>query len=785
MASSDWIEVQRLAAEFQRAQLSSALQKLSERNCIEIVSKLIDLKLIDVFYTNDGKEYITLEQLSREICDELYLHGGRISLTDLVPILNISYHAIESRAQNISQTKPEIHLVSGQLIDDDHLDHIAEEINENLQQTGQITVVELTKQYELPMEFILQQIRKRLGTIIQGQQDKYDHHVFFTEGFLARNRARIRGALSAITVPTSVSAIIAQNKLPERLFFAVADELISTKRIQASLSGGRQANVATFIPDVHSRSQNEWIDNFLKQNGYLEYAALTRLGLGDPKSFCRKRFRETSLLYLSSCCVGSYILQQIEAAVEEALVSQSWVEVLPLLPSVFDEEDAEQIIQHVLKNSQNLPGKDALVIGHSAVTSNAYVQNLRLIFKPMIEEKASEVVASGDYLQALADQRNAKEKSFKPEQSNEKKDRKDERRKKANEGKLGGGTQGRETKTRATKKKYQKGKNDSDDEGEEEFVGGSSSASTELQFMSLDKISNVLRKQESLSDAPDEFVEDIAQRLYPSLQSSFQEAARLAFEAVLSATSGQRRQTHSELQNKVQLLLQNIKQGEKAIQFFASLDIQQQLSRHLLKTAGSELVNELVSYVSQDTNVANDSKDLSLEARQKIINGLPQNIRVPLQGLHKASQGSIIEEFLSEADVALTACDVVLRKADKKKDKTIPIQQRHMLIEQLNAAQDAALVLHVAVLLLFHTVTQTVLNASGRFVPYIISFLQSHLPQSIGELLSELQGLVIQELTSKGDEELLETVRQKMENLIPRVREAAVAYKKSIAITQE
>lgn len=128
------------------------------------------------------------------------------------------------------------------------------------------------------------------------------------------------------------------------------------------------------------------------------------------------------------------------------------------------------------------------------------------------------------------------------------------------------------------------------------------------------------------------------------------------------------------------------------------------------------------------------------KARQKIINGLPLNIRVPLQGLHKASQGSIIEEFLSEADVALTACDVVLRKADKKKDKTIPIQQRHVLIEQLNAAQDAALVLHVAVLLLFHTVTQTVLNASGRFVPYIISFLQSHLPQSIGELLSELQG---------------------------------------------
>nr|CAG4636818.1 EOG090X0267 [Ceriodaphnia reticulata]SVE72800.1 EOG090X0267 [Ceriodaphnia reticulata] len=778
MASSDWIEVQRLAAEFQRAQLSSALQKLSERNCIEIVSKLIELKLIDVFYTNDGKEYVTLDQLSREICDELYLHGGRISLTELVPILNISYHAIESRAQDISQTKPEIHLVSGQLIDDDHLDRIAEEINETLQQSGQITVVELTKQYELPIDFILQQLRSRLGTIIQGQQDKYDQHVFFTDGFLARNRARIRGALSAITVPTSVLSIITQNKLPERLFFAVVEELINTKRIHASLSGGRQANVATFIPDIYSRSQNEWIDNFLKQNGYLEYAALNRLGLSDPKSYCRKRFKETPLLYLSSCCVGSNILEQIEAAIEEALASKSWVEILPLLPSVFDEEDAEQIIQNVLKNSQSLPEKDAIVIGHSSVTSNAFIQNLKPIFNIMIEEKAKEAVASGAYLQAQAGQRNAKGKAFKPEQSNEKKDKKEERRKKANEGKVGGGVQGRETKTRSTKKKYLKGKNDSDEEGEEEFAG-SSSGNSELEFMSLDEISNVLRKQESVTDAPDELVEDIAARLYKPLQSSFQEAARIAFEALLSSTSGQRRQTHGELQERVQVLLQSIKQGEKAIEHFSSLDTQQQLSRHLLKTSGSELVNELVSYVSQDTNVANDSKDLSFEARQKIIKGLPQNLRTPLQGLHKATQGANVEEFLTETESALSACDIVLRKVDKKKDKAVASQQRHVLIDQLNAATDYALILHVAALLLFHTVTQTVLNASGRFVPQIITFLHSHLPDSMSELLSTFQGLVIQELTSKGDEELLESVRQKMESLVPQVREAAVTFKKS------
>ena len=59
-----------------------------------------------------------------------------------------------------------------------------------------------------------------------------------------------------------------------------------------------------------------------------EYDALSRLGIPDPKGYCRKRFKESPLLLLSSCCVGSQILEQIEGAIEEALVSQSWVDIM-------------------------------------------------------------------------------------------------------------------------------------------------------------------------------------------------------------------------------------------------------------------------------------------------------------------------------------------------------------------------------------------------------------------------------------------------------------------------
>ena len=193
----------------------------------------------------------------------------------------------------------------------------------------------------------------------------------------------------------------------------------------------------------------------------------------------------------------------------------------PLLPSVFNDEDAEQIIRDVLKNSSNPLFKDSLVIGHSAVTSNSFVNSLKPVFDPLIQEKAKEVVASGAYLQSQADQRSAKMKSGASKtqgDGGEKiKDRKEERRKKASEGKAGGGVQGRETKTKATKKKYLKGRNDSDDEGEDE-VGGTSSersaSSFELVFMSPEEIGRIVRKQESVADAPDEFIEEIAARLH-------------------------------------------------------------------------------------------------------------------------------------------------------------------------------------------------------------------------------------------------------------------------------
>ena len=52
------------------------------------------------------------------------------------------------------------------------------------------------------------------------------------------------------------------------LFIAILEELVSTGRLAGSLTGGRH-DKAMYVPDVYVKAQNDWVDNFYKQNGYL------------------------------------------------------------------------------------------------------------------------------------------------------------------------------------------------------------------------------------------------------------------------------------------------------------------------------------------------------------------------------------------------------------------------------------------------------------------------------------------------------------------------------------
>lgn len=60
---------------------------------------------------------------------------------------------------------------------------------------------------------------------------------------------------------------------------------------------------------------------------FLEFDALSRLGIPDAVSYIRKRYKTAQLLFLKAACVGQGLVDQVEASVEEAISSGTWVDI--------------------------------------------------------------------------------------------------------------------------------------------------------------------------------------------------------------------------------------------------------------------------------------------------------------------------------------------------------------------------------------------------------------------------------------------------------------------------
>lgn len=54
---------------------------------------------------------------------------------------------------------------------------------------------------------------------------------------------------------------------------------------------------------------------------------MVRLGIPDPTSYIRKRFKSSKLLFLRAACVGQTLVDQVEASVEEAVNSATWTDI--------------------------------------------------------------------------------------------------------------------------------------------------------------------------------------------------------------------------------------------------------------------------------------------------------------------------------------------------------------------------------------------------------------------------------------------------------------------------
>lgn len=101
------------------------------------------------------------EEIEGEVC-----RLGRVSLVDLAATLGVELIHCERQAQQIVGNNTDLSLVQGEILAATYWDSVAEEINETLQEAGQISVGELARQFNVGAELLTGVLGSRLGTLV-------------------------------------------------------------------------------------------------------------------------------------------------------------------------------------------------------------------------------------------------------------------------------------------------------------------------------------------------------------------------------------------------------------------------------------------------------------------------------------------------------------------------------------------------------------------------------------------------------------------------------------------
>ena len=345
-------------------------------------------------------------------------------------------------------------------------------------------------------------------------------------------------------------------KLSPILLLGIVTELIASKRLSGSLSG------RTYIPEIYAKTQLEYVENFYKMNGYLDYSTLSRLGISNAQSYLQKRFGD-ELCYLNTCAVGQMLNFQVESSIEECILNNSWVDLVPVMPTILSESDVNLLITKTLEQNKNL-SEPTIVLSDTVVVSKAFIEKCEEIFTPIMNKKADEELKSGHLLSVLSAQKSARAESLVDDKRGESTAKSQKKgNKKAGGG--GAGSQGREVKTKNVKKKYKPGakqsaRDDSDDETQ-----------NEIQFLNVDEITDILEKNIANADecSPD-FIREIAVYMSDRLRDNYESIARNVFTLSFSSATAKAKKSFADVQRNVNQIYSNILMFKKGIEILTN-----------------------------------------------------------------------------------------------------------------------------------------------------------------------------------------------------------------------
>ncbi|VDM18276.1 unnamed protein product, partial [Hydatigera taeniaeformis] len=285
---SNWSEIRNLAEKLRSVQSAGSTHYLSERICVDIVSYLINSGRLRLIRSVDGRAFLTENELFKEIVEELAAHRGRVSLLELSKSLEMECSIIELHVSKLLSNHCEYLddqclLIAGELMTKSFVRRITEEIRDRLEFRGVMSMIDLVRIYNFAPQFLASIISDHSGVLFDVSRDG---DKLYTNLYLDKQESKILGYLSAVITPTSLIDCGSKLDIPPKVLSRLTGTLISVGKLKGALTAGK----SIYTPLCYRKAQDAFVSDFVKQNGYVDWAIVQRVGIPDPSSYLRSRF---------------------------------------------------------------------------------------------------------------------------------------------------------------------------------------------------------------------------------------------------------------------------------------------------------------------------------------------------------------------------------------------------------------------------------------------------------------------------------------------------------------
>jgi hypothetical protein len=263
--------------------------------------------------------------------------------------------------------------------------------------------------------------------------------------------------------------------------------------------------------------------------------------------------------------------------------------------------------------------------------------------------------------------------------------------------------------------------------------------------------------------------------LNSGLQDEYQMVLKEAFDKFMSEKCGKKSQ--EEVLEKLFKMVTMFHLYTEGLNLFEG-DTKNQLEKFLLKSFGQEIVVAATTFLLMEAGLDENSL---VSTYNKVlatcififfyisqIGDLPEGkVKDAMLSLGKASDVEIFSQYLE---------DIVppVKKSAKStiNPRNILLESRESLLTELDGAEvsDPALFLHIATLILFSLTTNGLLQASGKFVPQIITFLNGRITKEEHLQLKDCQERVVALIKMKNGPGVEEARESLTTSILPAIK---------------